>query len=749
MRRLLPLALCFLIALILLAPIVPHMGDQLIYPAHNEFSDLTITHWPAFAYARDQIAATGQVPMWRTSILSGTPFSSDPSSGMFYPPHWLALMLPLPIAFNLLMLLHLALAAASMYLLMRRWNLNTTAAIASAIAYAAAPKIIAHMGVGHVTLVEAWAWLPLVIAGVHSLKTGSLELPRAGIWPLASGLALALCLLADARMAIYAAFLAITYLLVQHLHRTRSAWLKTIAPIIVLIVIAAAVSTVSWLPALTLTGSTARASITPEEAGTQSLDPIYLLGVIIADRSGAAERTTYVGLVVLILAIVGAKLFYRRERRRVIWLIGVLIVGIIAALGLNTPLYRILLALPGSTLLRVPARAWFVVTFAAAALAGLGVQGLIEWSGAAKGRSIFVLILVALAALLFGAIGAFKSGSISFAAIALWLPLTCLLLILRLTRKLSPARFSILIVALISIDLITIDWSLYRSIPIDQAFADGRAAAEWIANQSGSARVYSSSYSIPQQVAQQYHLQLADGINPLQLARTVTFMQQATGVGAWNYSVTLPAFPNLKQDADIRSALANVTPDVELLGLLNVKYIVSAFPIEHIDLIERAHLASTYIYENVRVMPRAFVMTHIESVPDAKAAAEWLATHEVSEAAVVEGLAQPIDLNITPHEAPIVSAQPDRIEVKTSGPGLLVLSEVYAPDWIATVDDQLAEIFPTDLALRGVVLPTGDHTIVFTYQPTRVYAGAFISILSLLACSVAIGVRKFGRRLHG
>ncbi|HET7376190.1 MAG TPA: hypothetical protein VFK30_05750, partial [Anaerolineae bacterium] len=125
MRRVIPLF--FLIALIILAPIVPHFGDQLIYPVHGEFSDLTITHWPAFAYARDQIATTGQIPMWRTSILSGTPLSSDPLSGLFYPPHWLALILPLAIAFNLLMFLHLALAAAAMYLLVRRWNLSTSA----------------------------------------------------------------------------------------------------------------------------------------------------------------------------------------------------------------------------------------------------------------------------------------------------------------------------------------------------------------------------------------------------------------------------------------------------------------------------------------------------------------------------------------------------------------------------------------------------------------------------------------------
>ncbi|HET7377226.1 MAG TPA: YfhO family protein, partial [Anaerolineae bacterium] len=406
---------------------------------------------------------------------------------------------------------------------------------------------------------------------MHSSEKDPLELHGAVNRHLLSGLALAMCLLADVRMAIYAALLAITYFGIQHARRDRLAWLKIISGVAILIVVAVTVSAVVWLPALTLTGSTARAALTPEEAGVQSLDPAYLLGVIIADRSGAAERMTYLGSVVLILAMVGIKLFHRRERRLIGWLIGVLIVGAIVSLGLNTPFYRFLYGLPGSTLLRVPARAWFVVSFAAAALAGLGLQALMDWTGKASSRSIFVFIVVAFAALVWGVAGALGSGSLSFIAIALWIPIASLLIILRLTRKLSVNRFVAASLALVAIDLISIDWALYRASPVDQVFADGQAAAEWLAQQPGVFRIYSPSYSIPQQVAQEFHLQLADGINPLQLARYVTFMQQATGVGVWDYSVTLPAFPNLKQDSDIRSALAQVTPDVQLLSLLNVK----------------------------------------------------------------------------------------------------------------------------------------------------------------------------------
>jgi hypothetical protein len=311
------LLIFLLMALALLAPIVPRLGDTLIYPANAQFSDLTITHWPAFAYTRDQLQATGQIPLWRSSILSGTPFAANPLSGLFYPPHWIAFIpaVPLGLAFNLLLLFHLALAAGTMYFLMRRWNVGRAAALIAAFAYAASPKIIAHMGVGHVTLVEAWAWVPLVLAGLnltpqppsrqHTLVLLGQE---RGSGALLSGIALALCVLADARMAVYAVMLVVLYVLIVQAKRTRGSWINLIGLLLVVAIVALALSAAAWLPALTLTDGSARSNLSVQEAGTMSLDAAYVLGTLIADRSGAAERTTYFGLVVLILALVGLKL---------------------------------------------------------------------------------------------------------------------------------------------------------------------------------------------------------------------------------------------------------------------------------------------------------------------------------------------------------------------------------------------------------------------------------------------------------
>jgi hypothetical protein len=749
-RSIAVLLLAFLlIALAILAPIVPRLGEALIYPANAQFSDLTITHWPAFAYTRDQLQLTGQIPLWRSSILSGMPFAADPLSGLFYPPHWIGFIpaMPLSLAFNLLVLFHLALAAGTMYYLMRRWNVGRAAALIAAFAYAASPKIIAHMGVGHVTLVEAWAWVPLVIAGAVSDLTPQpplLKQERGGV--LLSGIALALCVLADARMAVYAVVLLASYVLIVQTSKTQRAWINVIGLLLVVAIVALALSAASWLPALTLTDGSARSNLSAQEAGTLSLDPAYMLGTLIADRSGAAERTTYFGLVVLILALVGLKLQWPARRRLMVWFVVVLIVGVIAALGTNTPLFDVLSRLPGSTLFRVPARAWFMLAFALAALAGFGVQGLIAWNGRPKSRSILLATAICLFAILFGVIGGLMTGSISLWLLAIFVPLSVVLIVLRLRKRLAPDRFALGIAVLLIVDLLTLDWALYRPIGLAEAFADGRQPAAWLADQPGQFRAYSPSYSVPQHVAQQYQLQLADGIDPLQLRRYVMFMQRATGVGEWGYSVTLPPFPGVQKDADIRSALKDIQPRAGLLGLLNVQYVTAAFPLEQADLVERARFDSAIIYENRRVLPRAFLVSMIDIADLPEAAGAWLATHDVSTSAVVEGLPYPIELPARPGEVEILSWSPDHIELRANGPGWLVLSEIVAPDWVAAIDGEATQIFPTDLALRGIYLPWGEHVVTFDYQPRRVHAGVVISVLSVVAVSVALVVKRSVKR---
>ncbi len=69
----------------------------------GEYSDLLISHWPNAEFLRRALLQYHQFPLWNPSILSGAPFAADPLAGLWYPPDWLTVILPLPFAFNLLL----------------------------------------------------------------------------------------------------------------------------------------------------------------------------------------------------------------------------------------------------------------------------------------------------------------------------------------------------------------------------------------------------------------------------------------------------------------------------------------------------------------------------------------------------------------------------------------------------------------------------------------------------------------------
>jgi hypothetical protein len=221
-------------------------------------------------------------------------------------------------------------------------------------------------------------------------------------------------------------------------------------------------------------------------------------------------------------------------------------------------------------------------------------------------------------AILFGVLGGLASRSISLWTLAIFAPLAVLLIMLRVHRRLVPDRFVLAITVLLLADLLALAWSLYRPIGLVEAFADGHEPAAWLADQPGQFRAYSPSYSVPQHVAQQFQLQLADGIDPLQLRRYIMFMQPwASAHGAVQSRCRLFL---ASRRMNIRSALKDIQPNAALLGLLNVKYVNAAFPIAQDDLVEREHIGSTFLYENRRLLPRAFLVSRIEVADSPEAA---------------------------------------------------------------------------------------------------------------------------------
>jgi hypothetical protein len=620
--------LCWLVpAVVALAVLWPAVKQPSawLWPAKGDHSDLAVSHWPNALFTRQTVWQERRLPLWRPTIMSGAPFAADPLSGLCYVPNWLFLFtpwLPLEIGFNLSAIAHLWLAGAAMCALMRvAFRSGTWGALAAGVAYEVSPKLLAHLAAGHVGWTQAMGWLPLVVlCWLQALRPAGAGEPRARNlrWATAGGAAAACQFCADTRAAAYSLAAVGTLTAVWAVDRYRHSRRWAIGPgarqpaacpaggwlgigasgLAALVGLAAC----QWIPLAALLPHLTRSSMTLQDAAAWSLPWRYLAGLLIADHAGFHEWMTYLGVSTLMLGALGAwALWRRREERWLAWWLGILVSGAAwFSLGENGGLFSLLgSVVPGLGLLRVPPRAWALVTFGGAVLAGVGVDRIFGCASAAPrmrraGRVLLAAVALFAALLVAGywlGVGRPQPALLAFGIIT---PLTAGICLL--PRTTTARRWAALAaVSMIALDLGIVDATLVRAWAEDEVFADGRAAAEWLAAQGSGFRVYSPSYSIPQHVAARYGLLLADGVDPLQLDVYAGYLTRAAGLEPSGYSVTLPPFP---EGTDVRTALEGVVPDAEMLGLLGVRYAAAAFPISHPNWVDVGKLDGVHVYEN-------------------------------------------------------------------------------------------------------------------------------------------------------
>jgi hypothetical protein len=328
--------LSFLIlALLLLAPVVRQPGWWLWTPG-AEYSDLAVTHWPNVLFARRALWENGRFPLWRPTIMSGLPFAVNPLAGLYYPLNWVFLFLPwlsLEVGFNASALAHLWLAGAAMYALMRRGlGASVWGALVAAVAYEASPKLLSHLGAGHVGWAQAWAWLPVVVlCWLRVCQSASLsgyqsQIPQTGRWAMVAGGALAVQFCADVRMAAYTLAAAMALVLVYAIRYSGSA-IRYLSFAMRSFLIFLGLTACQWLPIVALLPEMTRASMTLGDAAAWSLPWHYLLGLLLANHNGFHEWMTYVGVSTLVLAGIGIRAVWRRHEDRwlVSWLVGLLV----------------------------------------------------------------------------------------------------------------------------------------------------------------------------------------------------------------------------------------------------------------------------------------------------------------------------------------------------------------------------------------------------------------------------------------
>jgi len=163
-----------------------------------------------------------------------------------------------------------------------------------------------------------------------------------------------------------------------------------------------------------------------------------------------------------------------------------------------------------------------------------------------------------------------------------------------------------------------------------------------------------------------------------------------------------------------------------------------------------SQLGNVVVFENTRVLPRAWLTTNVMMLNDADTlevirtallpnGQSWDPTQTALVENQVEFTPAPAD---SPAGSPadssaavrVTSHGPNQVSVTTNSvaPAILVLSENHYPGWKAYVDSRPVETLRVDYNLRGVVLTAGPHDVEFLYRPKSVLLGFAISLFSLI-----------------
>jgi hypothetical protein len=578
--------------------------DRLPFSPEAEFSDAVTTHWTSALFLRRSVLEDHAWPLWRPLIMSGQPFAANPLNKVWYPPQWLVFLLPPTLHLNVMIWLHLVLAGAGAWAWSRVTGLRPWAAALVGLGYAFAPRLIASVGAGHLDLVYAAAWLPWLLWSIHRMAEPTAS-RLSGLWV---ALIAALCFLADVRLSAYVFATAAVYLLWLwwNVPRLRSwAGIRRLGPRVVFaVLLAAGLTAMQWVPLLLMRSDLSRSTITLKDAAVTSLSAGQWIGLLIGDHGGSWETLVYVGISTLALAITALLM---RPRELAMWGALLLLIALYA-MGdrfiLWTALNRLV---PLLRWWRVPPRVWLIAALIFPYLAGWGAQLLAEHPPDRKVARLGVVAVLSggMACGLFSTLALSSQLKLTAALGTFALTAVALVMLLAIFSRLPARTLMMCFVLVVAADVLWIDRTLVGGRGEDEWLTPYRTLAEYL-DQAGATRVYSPSYSLPQQAAVYWNIPQFDGVDPFQLEAYVQAAEAATGVRVSGYSVTIPAYePDKMSEGDKLSeseVLATANRDAainpKLLGQWLVSHVVSAFQIDADGLVWEARIGDVYVYRN-------------------------------------------------------------------------------------------------------------------------------------------------------
>lgn len=678
-----------------------------------------------------------QIPLWNPYSFAGTPFLANYQSAAFTPLNIGFFIFPFADWWGIFILLQPLFAGLFTYLYVRSIKIGKLGSLLSALSFMFCGFITSWMAYG--TLPYAILYLPLSLFAVEkylTLKNSRYLFLLFLTIPLSffSG---------HFQISLYFLLFLTVYILFRvALFRS----LKSAAIIFTSVMCGILVSLLQLLPSIELYSQSFRSTIFQK---TEVIPWGYIPTLIAPDFFGNpttrnawfghyAEWNAYIGVVGMFFAMYALS---RIKSKYVMFFTVTAVVSLLCAF--QSPLLDLLV------ILKIPvlstsalSRIVVIFSFSAAILSGLGMDFFLHDVKERKAK-IFMLIggiFLAIFGTLWVVILTKTFISPEYASIAfsnLRFPtlilfalfmLIALLYVIRSKRKV--VLFSCLIILLISIDMLrfSLKWVpfqskelVYPDAPVTKIYKDIAGFQRVFGNFGAEDSVY---YKLPS-------LEGYDAIYVRRYGQFISYLDKGVLSDSARSGVELPLQGKYMLPAanflGVTYFVHKVSDGQNVWEFPFWKYNPKTLKLLYDD-------KKFQVLKNTNAFPRAFLVSNVKVETDSEKILQQMFRKDTNllQTAFIEkkGASQ----KLSSGSAQISAYTPNKISINinTVDTSFLVLTDVFYPGWKAYVNGSPTEIYRTDFAFRGIFVPGGSSTIIFSYEPDSFRYGVITAIIGLL-----------------
>lgn len=717
------------------------------FPSKVQYFDVIRQLYPWKVLAID-IIKSGEIPFWNPYNFSGSPLLANFQSSVFYPLNALFLFFPEIISWSILVIIQPLFAGFFTYLFAREIGISKTGSFFSSIGYSY--SLFMTIFVEYNTIGQTILWLPLLLFLIEKI------LKRVTFWKLIfftvsiSSLFFAGHLQIASFTFTFVFIYAVFRILTANVIKKKRFYLLNF---LLLLILGLGISSVQLFPTFELINFSARTNQNYQFLIEKLLiQPYQLIVFLSPDFFGnPATRNyllsdsypgnaVYIGLIPFIFSLFAVVLFKRNYFVKFFTLVSL----ILFLLFIRSPLTEILYSIKipffstGS-----PTNAIFLLSFSLSILSGFGLEKWIKKTNKSFYIIIIFILLIFIFILLSSYIVHFEFVTKNFYYSLLVFSIFLLLFFSGNFLKIK----NIVVLIFISITIFDLFYFFHKFnpfVPIQLVFPKTEIF-NYLSKNAGINRFWGyGNAEIQANFSTQYSLFSPDGYDPLYPRTYGEFMQASSngkiGTGFNNQTrsdaIVAPGFG----EKDLSSNFYRL----RILDTLGIKYVL--------DKIENGSTEKTFpsvrfkklydrngwiIFENIKASPRVFLTTDYKTYKNKEEFEKIFFSKNFDPSKTIlleESVSVPLTENNNSGSLSVVFYEPNKIIINTQSDTdkLFFLSDTYYPGWKAYIDNKETKIYKADYAFRAIVLPGGNHKVVFKYLPQSFYLGVKLSIISII-----------------